>query len=79
METQNIQFSYVFRCDDKGRPSTMPTDKYFPLSDYDLVQKLKTELDSFGINYDLSIERFDHNTSSIISNDYIVENNHLNS
>ena len=69
---------YLFRCDDTNRPSTMKPDESYDLSEHHKVYELKQELDAKGINYDLVIERFDSKSNSILSNDYIVDNNHKN-
>ena len=73
-----ISIYYLFRCDDKNRPNTMQTDESYSLSEYQEVNKLKLELDSKKINYDLLIERFDSSNDEVLSNDYIVGNNYKN-
>lgn len=79
METQNIEMYFLIRCDDLRRPLGVHTDTYFGLSDFDTLCKLKDRLDQLGCWYDLLIERFDSTTDSVISNEYIVSNNYLNS
>lgn len=79
METQNIEMYFLIRCDDLRRPKEVQTDTYFELSDFDSVAELKGRLDRLGCWYDFLIERFDSNTDSVISNDYIVCKNYLNS
>ena len=73
-----IRIYYLFRCDDKNRPNTMQTDESYSITEYQEVDKLKIELDSKGINYDLLIERFDSSNDEVLSNDYIVGNNYKN-
>jgi len=73
-----IQIYYLFRCDDKNRPLYMEPDKSYALDQYQEVNRLKIELDSIGINYDLLIERFDNSSDEVLSNDYIVSNNYKN-
>jgi len=73
-----IQIYYLFRCDDKNRPSKMGSDDSYSLSQHNEVYALKDELDKLGINYDLLIERFDSDDDDVLSNDYIVGNNHKN-
>lgn len=70
---------FLLRCDDLRKPSDVYHDTYFEISDFDLVAKLKSKLDSLGCQYDLLIEQFDSANESIIANDYIVRNNYLNS
>ena len=70
---------YLFRCDDINRPSILKeTDRSYPLTDFNNVYELKSALDLMGINYDLVIEVFDHAKCEVLSNDYIVTNNHKN-
>lgn len=78
MKPQNVQVYYLFRCDDPNRPTKIKPDVSFDLDDIGKVRQLKSELDELGINYDLLIERFDNSLNVILSNDYIVEKNHLN-
>ena len=73
-----ISIYYLFRCDDKNRPDTMQPDESYSLSEYQEVDRLKLELDSKLINYDLLIERFDSSNDEVLSNDYIVANNYKN-
>ena len=74
----SIRIYYLFRCDDKNRPDTMQTDESYSFDEYEEVIKLKNELDTKGINYDLLIERFDTSNDEVLSNDYIVGNNYKN-
>jgi hypothetical protein len=74
----NISIYYKFECDDKNRPSNVVPDFHFELSEYDKVMKMKEELDSKGLNYNLLIEMFDESNDEIISRDYFVANNDLN-
>ena len=70
---------YLFRCDDVNRPSILKeTDKAYPLTDFNIVYEIKSALDLMGINYDLLIEVFDNIKCEVVSNDYIVTNNHKN-
>jgi hypothetical protein len=73
-----IRIYYLFRCDDKNRPSTMQTDESYSLNEQEEAYKLKNELDKLGVNYDFLIERFDTSDDSVLSNDYIVNNNYKN-
>jgi hypothetical protein len=74
----NISIYYKFECDDKNRPSNVFPDFHFELSEYDKVMKMKEELDSKGLNYNLMLEMFDEVSDEIISRDYFVCNNDLN-
>jgi len=74
----NISIYYKFECDDENRPSNVDHDFYFELSEYDKVMKMKEELDSKGLNYNLLLEMFDESNDEIISRDYFVCNNDLN-
>lgn len=74
MQTQ-ITAYYLFRCDDPKRPSWMPTDLHLGLSEMERVSGIRKRLDAEKVNYDLVVERFDPNTDSILTNDYIVERN----
>ena len=70
-----INAYYLFRCDDPKRPSWMPTDLHFGLFEMERVTEIRRRLDADKVNYDLVVERFDPNTQSILTNDYIVEKN----
>lgn len=70
-----IQAYYLFRCDDPRRPSWMTPDEHFDLKDMQQVEEIKQRLDADKVNYDLVVERFDPNTDSVLSNDYIVGRN----
>ena len=75
----SIKTYFIIRCDDHRRPKEVDTDTYFELSDFDSATDLKGRLGRLGCWYDFLIERFDSTTDSVISNDYIVRNNYLNS
>jgi hypothetical protein len=75
---RNIKVYYLFRCDDNRRPSDIEPDKGFELTEIEKVFSLKLRLDILKINYDLVVEWFDCDTSTIISNEYISENNWIN-
>lgn len=75
----NISIYYKFECDDENRPSNVDHDFHFELSEYDEVLKTMEELDSKGLNYTLVLERFNELNDNIISRDYFVCNNYLNS
>lgn len=70
---------FILRCDDLRKPSDVYHDSYFVISDFDSVAELKGRLDSLGCRYDLLIQQFDSVNDDVISNDYIVRNNYLNS
>lgn len=70
-----INAYYLFRCDDPKRPSWMDTKLHFGLFEMAKVETLKQKLDADKVFYDLVVERFDPNTDTILSNDYIVQKN----
>ena len=70
-----INAYYLFRCDDPKRPSWMPTDLHLDLFEMERVVEVRRRLDADKVNYDLVVERFDPNTATILTNDYIVEKN----
>jgi hypothetical protein len=70
-----INAYYLFRCDDPKRPSWMPTDLHLDLFEMERVIEIRRRLDADKVNYDLVVERFDPDTNSVLSNDYIVEKN----
>lgn len=75
----NVHIYFILRCDDLRKPNDVYHDTYFEISDFDSVSELKCRLDRLGCWYDLLIEQFDSANESVISNDYIIRNNYLNS
>lgn len=72
---KQINAYYLFRCDDPKRPSWMTTELHFGLFEMERVTEIRKRLDADKVNYDLVVERFDPNTDTILTNDYIVERN----
>jgi len=72
---KQINAYYLFRCDDPKRPSWMTTDLHFGLSEMERVTEIRKRLDADKVNYDLVVERFDPNTDTVLSSDYIVRRN----
>ena len=66
----NTSIYYKFECDDENRPSNVDADFYFELSEYDKVMKMKEELDSKRLKYNLLLEMFDESNDEIISRHY---------
>lgn len=77
-DSSEVKVYFLFRSDDKNRPSSMGTDESYSIDEYEKVKDLKKELDEKGVNYDLVIERFDSSKDVVLSNDYIVQNNYKN-
>jgi hypothetical protein len=78
MEHKKFKVYYLFRCDDKRKPSDILPDKSFDLTEIEKVFSLKLRLDLLKINYDLVVEWFDYDKQEIISNEYISECNWIN-